>query len=143
LWKAAQLNAVKLRAAQEDRQPMVLVVEDEVLIRGAIAEYLRISGCTVVEAANAAEAIAVLAAGVMIDVVFSDIHLPGTMNGLSLARWVHRHHPGIAVVLTSGNADGARATEVAEFFFSKPYRMAEVAFRIRSLLSEISDRGSP
>ena len=72
---------------------MILVVEDEILIRRAVAEYLRISGYLVVEAANAAEAISVLAAEVPIDVVFSDIHVPGTMNGLGLARWVLHHCP--------------------------------------------------
>jgi CheY-like chemotaxis protein len=135
------LNAVKSRAEDEARQPAILVVEDEVLIRSAVAEYLRIAGNLVVEAANAAEAIAVFAAGVPIDVVFSDIHMPGTTDGLSLARWVCDHHPGTRVVLTSGNADAARAAEVAEIFFPKPYRTAEVAMRIRSLLAKVRHRG--
>jgi CheY-like chemotaxis protein len=121
------LNSVSSRAEEEARQPVVLVVEDEVLIRSAVAEYLRILGNSVVEAASAAEAIAVFAAGAPIDVVFSDIHMPGTMDGFSLARWVYHHHPGIHVMLTSGNADAARATEVAGLFFPKPYRTAEVA----------------
>jgi CheY-like chemotaxis protein len=130
------LNSVSSPAAEESRQPVVLVVEDDVLIRSAVAEYLRISGNSVVEAAKAAEAIAVFAAGAPIDVVFSDIHMPGTMDGFSLARWVYHHHPGIHVMLTSGNADAARATEVAELFFPKPYRTAEVAIRIRLLLED-------
>jgi CheY-like chemotaxis protein len=134
------LNAKKSRAEEDAHQPVVLVVEDEVLIRSAVAEYLRISGNLVVEAANAAEAISVFAAGVAIDVVFSDIQMPGTMDGLSLARWVYHHHPGIRVVLTSGNADAARATEEAELFFPKPYRTAEVAIRIRLLLEEALHR---
>jgi CheY-like chemotaxis protein len=136
------LNAVKSRAEEDARQPVVLVVEDEVLIRSAVAEYLRISGNLVVEAADAAEAIAVFAAGVPIDVVFSDVHMPGTMDGLSLARWVYQHHPAARVVLTSGNADAARATQVAELFFSKPYRTAEVAVRIRLLLAEVRHQDS-
>ena len=135
------LNATKSRAEEEARQPLVLVVEDEVLIRSAVAEYLRLAGNLVVEAANAAEAIAVFAAGVPIDVVFSDIQMPGTMDGIGLARWVYHHHPGIHVVLTSGNADAARATEAAELFFPKPYRTAEVAIRIRLLLAEVPHRG--
>ena len=130
------LNSVNSPAEEEARQPVVLVVEDEVLIRSAVAEYLRISGNSVVEAANAAEAIAVFAAGISIDVVFSDIRMPGTMDGLGLARWICHHHPGIHVMLTSGNADATRATEVAELFFQKPYRTAEVAVRIRLLLAE-------
>src|SRR6266446_7858051 len=94
------LNAAKSRAEEEAHQPLVLVVEDEVLIRSAVAEYLRISGNLVVEAANAAEAIADFAAGVPIDIVFSDIQMPGTMDGIGLARWVYRNRPGIHVVLT-------------------------------------------
>jgi CheY-like chemotaxis protein len=135
------LSAAKSRAEEEARQPLVLVVEDEVLIRSAVAEYLRISGNLVVEAANAAEAIAVFAAGVPIDVVFSDIQMPGTMDGIGLTRWVYRHHPGIHAVLTSGDADAARATEVAELFFPKPYRTAEVATRICLLLAEVPHQG--
>jgi CheY-like chemotaxis protein len=131
------LNAAKSRAEQEVRQPVVLVVEDEVLVRSAVAEYLRMAGNLVVEAANAAEAIAVFAAGVPIDIVFSDIQMPGAMDGIGLARWVYQHPPCIHVVLTSGNADAFRATEVAELFFLKPYRTAEVAIRIRSLLEEV------
>jgi DNA-binding response OmpR family regulator len=68
--------------------------------------------------------------------------MPGTTDGLSLARWVCDHHPGTRVVLTSGNADAARAAEVAEIFFPKPYRTAEVAMRIRSLLAKVRHRGS-
>jgi CheY-like chemotaxis protein len=116
---ALMLNSVSSRAEEEARQPVVLVVEDEALIRSAVAEYLRISGNSVVEAANAAEAIAVFAAGVPIDVVFSDIHMPGTMDGFGLARWISHHHPGINVVLTSGNSH-RRAAEVTAFFLPKP-----------------------
>jgi CheY-like chemotaxis protein len=130
-------------AVPEGRQPVVLVVEDEVLIRSAVAEYLRTSGNLVVEAANAAEALAVFAAGVAIDVVFSDIHMPGGMDGLSLAHWIHQHYPAVRVVLTSGNADAARATAVAEAFFRKPYRTSEVAFRIRSLIAQVSRKRGP
>jgi DNA-binding response OmpR family regulator len=65
------------------------------------------------------------------------------MDGLSLARWVHHHHPGIHVVLTSGNADATRAIEIAELFFPKPYRTAELAMRIRLLLAEGPHQGTP
>jgi CheY-like chemotaxis protein len=126
----------KSRAKQVRSRPVVLVVEDEVLIRSAVADYLRMSGNLVVEAANAAEAVALFAARVAIHVVFSDIQMPGPMDGLGLARWVRQHHPGIHVMLTSGNADAARAAGAAEIFFPKPYRSAEVAARIRLVLAE-------
>jgi CheY-like chemotaxis protein len=132
---ALMLNSVSLRAEEEARQPVVLVVEDEVLIRSAVAEYLRILGNSVVEAASAAEAIAEFAAGVSIDIVFSDIQMPGSMDGLSLARWISYHHPGVNVVLTSGNSH-RRAAEVTASFLPKPYRVAEAARCIRSLLED-------
>jgi len=116
--------------------PVILVVEDEVLLRLAAAQHLRQAGYEVLEACNADEALRLLAKA-DVDVVFSDIHMPGTMDGLSLARWVYQHHPAARVVLTSGNADAARAIQVAELFFSKPYRTAEVAMRIRLLLAEV------
>jgi CheY-like chemotaxis protein len=132
-------NAAKSRAKQEHGKPVVLVVEDEVLIRSAVAEYLRMSGNSVVEATNAAEAIALFAARVVVDVVFSDIQMPGPMDGLGLARWVRQHHPDIHVMLTSGNADANRAAGAAKAFFPKPYRSAEVAARIRSVLAQATE----
>ena len=133
--------ANRLRAEKEARQPVVLVVDDEIFVRSAVAEYLRISGYTVVEAANAVEAIAVFVSGEPIDVVFSDVRMPGPTDGLRLARWVYQHHPGIPVVLTSGNGDATAIEHVAEFFVSKPYRAAEVANRIHLLLEEVRHQG--
>jgi DNA-binding NtrC family response regulator len=119
------------------RQPAVLLVEDEILIRSATAEFLRSTGYRVIEAANAAEAIAVFASAIEIDLVFSDINMPGTMNGVGLARWIADHHPGIHVILTSaiGNARAAGATGAA--FLRKPYRLAEAVRRIGALLNDL------
>ena len=90
-------------------RPVVLLVEDETLLRETTAEYLRLSGFTVVEAANAAEALAAFAAGKSVDVVFSDVRLAvGTMDGFRLARWVHRHHRSVPVLLTSGYGEAIR-----------------------------------
>ena len=117
-----------------------MVVEDEILIRITVAEHLRGSGYTVVEAANAEEAIAVFASGEPIDVVFTDVNMPGPMNGLSLARWIGRHHPFVPVLLTSG--DGDDPTQPAEFFLAKPYRVGAVPNRLRSLLEKRQASGS-
>ena len=83
--------------------PTVLVVEDEVLIRLVIADYLRDCGYKVHEAVSGEEAIAILQAPeVSIDVVFSDVEMPGSMDGFALARWVRANKPGMEVILTSG-----------------------------------------
>jgi CheY-like chemotaxis protein len=114
----------------------ILIAEDDVLIRDPLAEYLRGAGYLIVEAANAEEAIAVFAANIPIDVVFSDIQMPGSMDGLGLARWIRRHHPGVRIAITSGAGNAAGAAEVAEVFLVKPYHAAEVAARLGRLLAE-------
>ena len=114
----------------------VLVVEDEILIRAAVAEYLRKSGYTVVEAADAAEAIAVFASGEPIDVVICDVDMPGTMDGLGLARWIKQHYCTLPVLLTSGRGIAVPPAErLAPFFVSKPYRLQVLAERLKLMLA--------
>jgi CheY-like chemotaxis protein len=117
-------------------QPAILVVEDEILIRSAVAEFLRGAGYRVVEAASAAEAVAIFASRTQIDLVFSDINMPGAMDGIGLVRWIADHHPGIHVILTSAISHARRAGEIGAGFLPKPYRLAEAARRIASLLND-------
>ena len=92
---------------------MILIVEDEVLVRMAVAEFLRSCGYRVVEAGDAGEALVVLEAKTPIELVFTDIQLPGDMDGFGLAQWVRQHRPGVRVILTSGHENAAkRANEV-------------------------------
>ena len=130
------------------RPTTVLLVEDEILIRIAVAEYLRLSGYTVVEAADAAEALTLFGAGELIDVVISDVDLPGTMDGLGLARWVKKHHSALPVLLTSGRGIAVAAAERMTFFFvAKPYRLEKLAERLKLMLasrdSAADDRPEP
>jgi CheY-like chemotaxis protein len=135
-------------ARGDARASIVLVVEDEILIRAAVAEYLRRLRYTVVEAADGAEAIAVFVSGELIDVVICDVDLPGTMDGLSLARWINRRRSAPPVLLTSGRgiARSARRNP-AEFFIAKPYRLWELAERLEltlaSRVSATNDRSEP
>jgi CheY-like chemotaxis protein len=121
------------------RRPIILLVEDEDLLRETTGEYLRLSGYTVIEAASAGEALAAFVAGERVDAVFSDVHLPGgTMDGLRLALWVRRHHRGVPVLLTSGQGEAIRLAALVgeQSFAAKPYRQKEVVDRLRSLLDE-------
>jgi DNA-binding NtrC family response regulator len=133
-------HASQSAANNAARQPVVLLVEDEILLRRTTAEYLRLSGFPVIEAPTAEETIAVFASGKPVAVVFSDIYLSAALDGLRLVRWVHRHHPDIPVMLTSEYGDSARqaATKLAgdTSFLPKPYRRAEAVNRIRALLDE-------
>ena len=123
-------------ARDPSRQRTVLIVEDEILVRMTTAESLRDLGFSVIEAANADEAIAVFSTHPNIDVVFTDWRMPGSLDGLGLARWVSEHHPAVNILLTSGNNELTSATEFLpkEAFLRKPYRLDAVAERIRSLL---------
>ena len=118
----------------------ILVVEDEVLIRLAIAEYLRECGYKVHEATHAAEAVAVMESPeVSVDVVFSDVVMPGEMDGFGLARWVRANRPSVEVILTS-TVD--RSAEVAGMLceagplMKKPYEPQSVVERIKQLLAK-------
>jgi CheY-like chemotaxis protein len=112
--------------ATETATPYVLLVEDEVLIRALLAEALRAAGLCVVEAANADEAWDYLQAGGEASLLFSDIQMPGSMNGVELARRVKERFPGIKLLLTSGNPGPKNITELAPFL-AKPYRLDAAA----------------
>jgi CheY-like chemotaxis protein len=119
-------------------QETILVVEDDVLVRMPIAQYLRVCGYKVVEAVNADEAIAVLLhQETVVDVVFSDIEMPGSIDGFGLAKWIREHRPGLDVVL-AGTVP--RTVECAKKLCEagsvpKPYEAQVVHNHIRRLLA--------
>jgi CheY-like chemotaxis protein len=115
----------------------VLVVEDEMMVRMPIAEYLRDCGYNVVEAGDAHEAIAAMDAEERVSVVFSDIRMPGKMDGFELAEWFRSNYPSVPVLLTSGYNGGrslASASIPSGRFIEKPYSQNQVARRIAALL---------
>jgi DNA-binding NtrC family response regulator len=125
------------REATAPRPRTVLVVEDDVLVRMATAAELRDRGLDVLEACNAEEAVAVLQSQVPVGLVFTDVQMPGSMDGLALAALVAKTHPGLKVVVTSGNGNcEIRAAEVADAFFPKPYLLDRVSNCIRDLLAD-------
>jgi len=119
-------------------QPTVLVVEDEVLIRMAVSDYLRECGFRVVEAGSADEAIEVLKSGTAVDIVFSDVNMPGSLDGFGLAQWIRRERPQLKVILTSGVTRKAKeACSLCEDgpFLEKPYNHGDLERHIRQLLA--------
>jgi DNA-binding NtrC family response regulator len=120
------------------RRGAVLVVEDEILIRLSLAEVLRDEGFSVLEAANADEAVAVLASSATIDVVMTDVNMPGSLDGLALGRFVRTTRPGLKVIVVSGRVTPAAATEAADAFLAKPYDAERVVNTIHRLLSDAS-----
>jgi two-component system, response regulator PdtaR len=112
----------------------VMIVEDEVLVRIPIAEALRAVGLVVIEASNADEAWSFLLSGQAVDLIFSDIQMPGSMDCLELTRRVQERFGHIIIVLTSGRRS-QRGTDHPHFF-SKPYRLGNVTTLITSLLEK-------
>jgi CheY-like chemotaxis protein len=113
----------------------VLVVEDEPLIRLMVADELRDSGMGVIEAETADEALEHLLAGSPADFIFADIELPGSMNGLQLAKRVRTDFPTLKLLLTSGRLPAHETASIAPFI-PKPYDVREVIDCIRAAQDE-------
>jgi DNA-binding NtrC family response regulator len=115
------------------QSPIVLVVEDEVLIRSLFAEALRDVGCQVVEAARADEALAYIGSGGMVDVVFSDVRMPGALDGVELARRLGHLKPSLPVILTSGHLR-LEDMDGSCLFLPKPYRLERAVAAVFEVL---------
>jgi CheY-like chemotaxis protein len=111
----------------------VLVVEDELFSRWRAIDLVEQAGYTAVEASNADEAIAILEARKDIRIVFTDIDMPGSMDGLKLAHAIRKRWPPIELILTSGHFDISE-DKIPERgrFFAKPYRDHEVISALRN-----------
>ncbi len=123
------------RVTQQDSAPKtILVVEDEPLLRLVVSEVLRMRKMTVVETASAEEAESVLAAGVHVDLVFTDVRMPGRFDGMELTRRLRERAPHLPVVVTSGHLDGT-AVLPGVVFLRKPYLPSDAVTLISTLLS--------
>jgi CheY-like chemotaxis protein len=114
---------------------VILIVEDDFLIRMGAVDMVQAAGFNVVEAGNADEAILILEDRFDITVVFTDIQMPGSMDGLKLAEAVRGRWPPIKIMATSGRIK-VRADDLPEgsCFLSKPYSGQEVARTLNKLI---------
>jgi two-component system, response regulator PdtaR len=105
-----------------EKPPTILIVEDEFIIALGAAETFRKAGFQTVEASNADEAMAILEARRDIDVVFTDVWMPGSMDGLTLAHRVRKRWPPVKIIVTSGH-HSFRAGDLPNggVFVQKPY----------------------
>lgn len=115
-------------------KPVVLVVEDEILIRMDAVEMIASAGFDVIEAASADEAIAILQDRFDITVVFTDIQMPGSMDGLKLAAAIRGRWPPIKIVATSGFLKVDESDLPAgSRFLPKPYNPSQIIGALREL----------
>lgn len=115
---------------------MVLVVEDEPLLRYALASELSVAGFQVLEAANTDEAETVLTTRSPVDVVITDVQMPGPRDGTVLARMVRAQWPETKVVIASGRPPSEQIRTVADDFFGKPYDLDRVIRRVEALIEK-------
>jgi len=117
--------------------PRVLLVEDEFLIRMVIADHLRECGFAVVEACNGDEAIAILSTGAHMDLVFTDVRMPGSADGLAVLSFVQQSRPNLPVIVTSGHleADLAGAAGAVRFL-AKPCLLEVIVSAFHAALGE-------
>lgn len=117
------------------KRPVVLIVEDETLIRMNAIEMIEADGFEVIEATGADEAISILEQRGDIRLIFTDIDMPGSMDGLKLAHFVKGRWPPIKIIATSGHAkitesdlpEGSR-------FLAKPYAATTISRAIHQLI---------
>jgi two-component system, response regulator PdtaR len=121
---------------RSDSPIYVLVVEDEFLSRLHAVNLVEDAGYEAVEASNAEEAIAILEARKDIRIVFTDVDMPGTMDGLKLAQAIRTRWPPIELIVTSGHFD-LSDDDMPERgrFFPKPYRDQEIISALRHFVA--------
>jgi len=121
--------------------PTILVVEDDVLIRIAAADYLRGCGLIVLEAVDVARALAILETEKALRLVFADVRLPGPQSGLDLMEIVRRDYPAVKILLTSGVIRADETTLGGITLLRKPYFLFEVERHVKSLLADAAAAG--
>ena len=117
--------------------PKVLVVEDEMLLRMRAVDIVEDAGFIPIEAVNADEALAILESRSDVDLLFTDIQMPGSMDGLKLAHAVHERWPFIKIILVSGKltpTDSERPTDSR--FFGKPLEVNQMITEIQEMIGQ-------
>jgi len=120
--------------------PTIQIVEDEVLLRLAVADFLQDSGFKVLQADTGDAALEIFRQRVLgVDLVFTDVRMPGQTDGFALAKWIRENRPGTPVIVASGET--GRVNVQAELtggepFLPKPYDFNLLVLRIQDILGK-------
>jgi CheY-like chemotaxis protein len=121
-------------SGNSQRPKTILVVEDEILVRLMVADELRTEGFVVLEAINAEEALVVLQGPEPIDLLLTDVRMPGAGDGLTLAATVRALWPELKIIVVSGHLPGGPSPAIADGFFVKPFDVPRLVNRVKELL---------
>jgi two-component sensor histidine kinase/CheY-like chemotaxis protein len=117
--------------------PKVLVVEDEMMLRMRAVDIVEDAGFTPIEAVNADDALAILESRSDIELLFTDIQMPGSMDGLKLAYAVHERWPSIKIILVSGKLTLTEAEKpIHSRFFGKPLEVKQMIAEIQEMIGQ-------
>jgi CheY-like chemotaxis protein len=122
-------------ALSAGKEPTILVVEDEAHIRLMIAEALRAEGFGVVEASSGDEALTVLESGTRVNLVFTDVRMPGKLDGLALVGHLRVTRPDLKLAVGSGHVPEWPAPNMVDLFIGKPYHVPRTVNRLKDLLT--------
>ena len=117
-----------------DPQPIVLVVEDNSLVRVVIANFLENAGFMVIQAADGAAALVILASGADFHVLFTDVQMPGPIDVIGVAVRVREQRPRMPIVVTSGHGV-PEALPTGGRFVAKPYDNRRVVTLLREMVA--------
>jgi DNA-binding NtrC family response regulator len=124
---ASPVRAQRERGLETQSNVIVLVVEDEPVLRMMAVDLVEEAGFKAIEAGKADHAVRILEARSNVRIVFTDIDIPGSMDGMKLAAAVRNRWPPIEIILTSGYYDVKKGKlPVRSVFFCKPYNTSEV-----------------
>ena len=120
----------------EEQHHTILIVDDEPAIRGFLYDFLSECGFYPLTVASGDEAARLLESGAAVDLVFSDVEMPGRLDGYGLARWVMNHRPGLPVLLASGDLGKANAVQelCGAEILPKPYDFQLVVKKMHAAL---------
>jgi DNA-binding response OmpR family regulator len=119
------------------RKNSILVVEDEPIIRMALTDHLERAGFDVTESGSGDGAMEIIKAGTPIDLVVTDVRMPGWTDGIALALWVRHNHPRVKIIIVSGATDWSPALEglgAEGVIMAKPYSVEAIALQAQELL---------
>jgi two-component system, response regulator PdtaR len=125
-----------VEVAAVPERPTVLLVEDEVLIRLMIADELRSQGLQVLEASNADEALTILESSLAVHLLFTDVRMPGRMDGLALAKLAQARFPRLKLIIASSREPEEPSRTFADAFIPKPYDLNQVVDQVERILAQ-------
>ena len=130
-----------MSSAAEASPPNVLVVEDELVLRMRAVDIVEDAGFNPIEAINADEALSILEERSDISLLFTDIQMPGTIDGLKLAHAVHKRWPAIKIILVSGKVELSDADKLAASrFFGKPVEAKQMVAELQEMVGAVRSR---